>query len=212
MARKKILAGPESPYSVHPGVAMVAKWVAGLPEKTGRSLEQWVRLLEEKGPDSEKERRDWLKTEHGFGTNEAWWIAERAAKGETWEDGDPAAYLAAAARYVEAMYAGPKAALRPLHDRLIEIGRGLGPDVRVCPCQTIVPLYRGHVFAQVKPSTRTRIDLGLSLRGVEPEGRLLSTGGEAKGDRITHRIAVTGAADVDAFLEHWFRAAYERAA
>jgi hypothetical protein len=190
---------------------MVAKWAAELPGKTGRTLEEWVRLVQSSGPKAEKERRDWLKAEHGFGTNAAWWIAERA-EGKGWEDGDPAAYLKAAAGYVEAMYAGPKAALRPLHDRLLALGRGLGPDVRVCPCQTIVPLYRAHVFAQVKPSTRTRIDFGLSLRGVEPAGKLLSTGGEAKGDRITHRIAVASADDIDAFLERWLRSAYERAA
>jgi hypothetical protein len=161
---------------------------------------------------AETERRAWLKAEYGFGTNHAMWLAERITKGKAgWEDGDPDAYLKAAAEYVENMYDGPKADLRPLHDRLLELGRKLGPDVRVCPCKTIVPLYRDNVFAQIKPATRTRIDFGLSLRGVEPAGRLLSTGGEAKGDRITHRIAVSSLEDIDAFLERWLRSAYERA-
>jgi hypothetical protein len=208
--RPKSPANP--PYDVHPGVAMVAKWAAELPAKTGRSLDDWVQLLEKKGPASTKERVAWLRSEHGLGINGATWIAARAEQGSAgWEDGDPAAYLKAAATYVEAMYAGPKAGLRLLHDRLLELGRALGPDVRVCPCKTIVPLYRQHVFAQIKPATRTRIDFGLSLKGVEATGRLLSTGGEAKGDRITHRIAVTSAEDVDAFLERWLRLAYERA-
>jgi hypothetical protein len=190
---------------------MVAKWVADLREKTGHSLEEWVDLVEKKGPKSTKERRDWLKAEHGFGTNGAWWIAERAEKGTAWEDGDPVAYLKAAAEYVESMYAGTKGGLRPLHDRLMELGKRLGPDVRVCPCKTIVPFYRENVFAQIKPSTRTRIDFGLSLRGVDPVDRLQSTGGEAKGDRITHRIVVTTLADIDDFVERWLRTAYERA-
>jgi hypothetical protein len=211
--RKQSAAISPPTYDVHPGVAMVAKWVATLPEKTGRSLDEWVSLLEKEGPETEAERRAWLKVEHGFGTNHAWWIAERATKGSSyWEDGNPEVYLKAAVEYVEGMYAGPKSALRPLHDRLLELGRGLGPDVRVCPCKTIVPLYRENVFAQIKPATRTRIDFGLSLRGVEPAGRLLSTGGEAKGDRITHRIAVQSAADIDRELERWLRSAYERAA
>jgi hypothetical protein len=213
MPRQKSATKPPPPYDVHPGVAMVAKWVASLPEKTGRSLEEWVSLIEKEGPEKEKERRDWLKAEHAFGTNHAGWLAERATKGAShWEDGDPEVYLKAAVGYVDAMYAGPKAALRPLYDRLLELGRGLGADVRVCPCKTIVPLYRDNVFAQIKPTTRTRIDFGLSLRGVEPAGRLLSTGGEAKGDRITHRIAVESPADIDAELERWLRSAYERAA
>lgn len=191
---------------------MVASWVASLRAETGHSLEEWVRLVEKDGPKTTKDRRDWLKSEHGFGTNAAWWIAERAEKGTTWEDGDADAYLKAAAEYVQSMYAGAKSALRPLHDRLIELGSGLGTDVRICPCKTIVPFYRKNVFAQIKPSTRTRIDFGLSLRGVEPAGRLLSTGGEAKGDRITHRIVVSSDGDIDAFLERWLRTAYERAA
>jgi Domain of unknown function (DUF5655)/Domain of unknown function (DUF4287) len=212
MARKKATLKSSSLYDVHPGVAMVAKWAADLPEQTGKSLEEWVQVVQRDGPATDKERRDWLKAKHGFGTNAAWWIAERVVKGVRWADGDPEAYLKAAADYVETMYAGPKAPLRPLHDRLIELGRGLGTDVRVCPCQTIVPFYRKHVFAQIKPTTRTRIDLGLSLRGVDAAGRLLSTGGEAKGDRITHRIAVSALEDIDAFVERWLRTAFDRAA
>jgi hypothetical protein len=188
---------------------MVQKWIAELPDKTGRSLEEWLKLVREEGPAGEKEQRDWLKKEHGLGTNSAWWIAERAA-GKGGEDDDPESYLRAAATWVEAMYAGPKAGLRPLHDRLLQLGRGLGPDVRVCPCKTIVPLYRQHVFAQIKPSTRTRIDLGLALGDTKAAGRLVDTGGLAKGDRITHRIPITALADIDGEVERWLKMAYDR--
>ena len=209
MARKAKADGPGSAYDVHPGVAMVQGWVSSLPEKTGRALDEWVRLVRAEGPATEKERRDWLKKEHGLGTNSAWWIAERAeGKGE--EDGDPQAYLRAAAGYVEAMFAGPKAGLRPVFNELRRRARRLGPDVKVCPCQTIVPLYRRHVFAQIKPTTRTRIDLGLALRGTEAGGRLIDTGGAAKGDRITHRVALTRPEEIDGEVESLLRAAYDR--
>jgi hypothetical protein len=52
----------QSPYSVHPGVAQVQKWIQELPNKTGRSLEKWMPLTRESGPSGEKERREWLKT------------------------------------------------------------------------------------------------------------------------------------------------------
>ena len=68
----------KSIYGVHPGVAMTQKWVAELKQKTGRSLEEWLRLIKKSGPKDEKARREWLKTEHGLGTNSAWWLAERA--------------------------------------------------------------------------------------------------------------------------------------
>src|SRR5262245_1326360 len=196
------------PYSVHPGVKMVQDWIVALPQKTGRTLEEWVQLVKTEGPPTEMERRDWLKKEYGMGTNAAWWIAERA-EGKGQEDGDPAAYLKAAAGYVEAMFAGPKAALRPIYDKLLELGRKLGKDVKVCPCQTIVPLYRKHVFAQIKPTTRTRIDLGFALQDTKPTGRLLDTGGRAKGDRITHRIPLTKVEEIDDEVKHWLKAAYD---
>src|SRR5438046_10294146 len=78
-------------YSVHPGVAMVQDWIAKLPEKTGRSLQQWIELVQKSGPADEKERREWLKKKHNLGTNGAWWIAERAS-GKGLEDGEPKAY------------------------------------------------------------------------------------------------------------------------
>jgi hypothetical protein len=194
---------------VHPGVLITQKWVRDLPEKTGRSLDEWLRLVRQDGPATEKERRDWLKKEHGLGTNSAWWIAERA-EGKGTEADDPEAYLRAAVGYVEAMYAGPKAALRPLHDRLLEVARRLGPDVRVCPCQTIVPIYRQHVFAQIKPTTRTRIDFGFALGDTKATGRLIDTGGFAKKDRITHRIPIRAPEGIDDEVERWLRTAYYR--
>jgi len=201
-ARKKSL------YSVHPGVEMVQNWIEALPGKTGRSLDQWIALVKKEGPKDGADRRDWLKKEHGLGTNSAWWIAERAA-GRGLEEGDPATYLKAAERYVEAQYAGRKAALRPIYDRLLKLGLSIGKDVKACPCQTMVPLYRAHVFAEIKPTTNTRVDLGLALKDTKTPKRLLDTGGFAKKDRITRRIAITSLAEIDEEVERWMREAYE---
>jgi hypothetical protein len=187
-----------SPYSVHPGVAMMQQWVETLKDKTGRSLQEWLALVKKDGPATEKERRDWLKKQHSLGANSAWWIAERSV-GKGRGDGDPAAYLQHASQWVEAMFSGGKAGLRPVYEELLELGKALGPDVQICPCQTIVPFYREHVFAQVKPSTRTR------------SGRLIDTGGRAKGDRITHRIAISSLTDIDAEVQRWLKTAYDLA-
>jgi hypothetical protein len=195
-------------YSVHPGVKMVQDWVASLPEKTGRSLEQWIQLVRKSGPATEKERREWLKAEHKLGTNSASWIAERA-EGKPTVDDDPEAYLIAAEGYVEAMFAGPRAALRPIYDRLLALGLKMGKDVKACPCKTIVPLYRRHVFAQIRPSTHTRIDFGFALGALKGAGRLIETGGYAKKDRITHRIAITSLNEIDDEVKRWLKAAYD---
>jgi hypothetical protein len=122
----------------------------------------------------------------------------------------PEAYLAEAPVYVDAMYAGPKEALRPLHDALEALALTLGPDIRLCPGQTIVPVYRRHVIAQIKPATRTRIDFGLALGGAKGKGkgRLVETGGFQKKDRITHKIVVSSLADIDEVLKGWLLKAY----
>jgi len=208
MPRSGSAARAKSIYSVHPGVQMVQDWIADLPKKTGRSLDDWLDLVKKSGPPTEKERREWLKKEHKLGTNSAWWIAERA-EGKGTETDDPEQYLKAAEQYVEAMFAGPKAALRPIYDKLMKLGLSLGKDVKACPCQTIVPLYRNHVFAQIKPTTQTRIDLGFALRDTKPTGRLIDTGGFAKKDRITHRIPITKLAEIDDDVKRWLKTAYE---
>ena len=101
----------------------------------------------------EKARREWLKEKHGFGTNAAWWLTDRASGKAL--DGDPDEYMKQAAKYVTDMYAGGKSGLKPLHDAILDAAAELGDEVKACPCQTIVPLYRNHVIAQIKPSTKT---------------------------------------------------------
>jgi len=209
MARAATATKKKSIYSVHPGIAMTQKWVAELKKKTGRSLEEWLRFIKKSGPKDEKERRDWLKQEHDMGTNTAWWLAERSV-GKGSETADPDKYLEAAEGYVEQMFSGAKADLKPIYEALLKLGLKVGKDARACPCQTIVPLYRKHVFAQIKPTTRTRIDLGFALGDMKPTGRLIDTGGFAKKDRITHRIAIESLKDIDDEVKRWLKVAYDR--
>ena len=125
-------------------------------------------------------------------------------------DDDPDKYLTAADGYVEKMFSGPKESLRPIYDELLKLGLGIGSEAKACPCETIVPLYCNHVFAQIKPSTRTRIDFGFALGDTKATGRLIDTGGFAKKDRITHRIEITSLKDIDAEVKKWLKAAYDR--
>jgi hypothetical protein len=198
-----------SRYHVHPSVATVQKWIAELKPKTGRSLDEWIALVKKHGPKEYAARRAWLKSKYNLGTNSALYIAERA-DGKGGEEDSPEKYLAAAANYVEAQYSGRKFALRPLFEELLHLGKSIGPDVKACPCKTMVPLYRDHVFAQIKPTTNSRIDLGLcftTYKGKLPK-HLIDTGGLAKRDRITHRIELTSSSQIDGDVEKWLRAAY----
>ena len=200
----------KSIYGVHPGVLITQKWIAELKQKSGRSLDEWIKFIKKEGPPTETARRDWLKQQHGLGTNSAWWLAERSVgKGEDLEDAD--AYLKAAENYVDGMFSGKKEHLRPIYDALLKLGLSMGKDTKACPCQTIVPLYRNHVFAQIKPTTQTRIDFGLALGDTKKTPKpLIDTGGFAKKDRITHRFEITSLKDIDDEVKRWLKIAYER--
>jgi hypothetical protein len=198
----------KSIYSVHPGIRMMQGWIPTLRVKTGKSLEEWLKLIKNEGPASEADRFDWLKSKHGLGTNTASWLA-RLVDGRNLEEEDPDGYLRAAERYVQAMFAGPKEQLRPIYARLLQLGLAIATDVKACPCKTIVPLYRNHVFAQRKPTARTRVGLRLALGRTKTPKRLINTGGLEKGARITHRIPIETLNDIDRDVERWLRVAYD---
>jgi hypothetical protein len=204
------ISGPHKrwKYDLHPSVAMAHSVIAQMKQKTGRSLDEWVRHVKQRGPEGEKERAGWLKKEHGMGTNYASWIAGKSV-GKTEATEDAVQYLKNADDYVERMFAAPKEHLRTIYDQVLTFAKTLGPDIRVSPCQTMVPIYRNHVIAQVKPTTRARIDLGLALRDTKAPKRLIDTGGFAKKDRITHRIEISSREEFDDEARRWMKRAYE---
>lgn len=196
--RKK--ASKTSPYSLHPSYRLMDGYRKSLEKKTGRSFESWVEFARKNGPAEVNARRDWLRNDHGLSINYATWVAG----GEDWsaESYDPASM-------VDALFAGKRAGLRPVYDALLAAGLALADDVKACPCQTMVPLYRRYAFAEIKPTTNTSIDLGLALGTETPSGRLERLSSRAAGNRITHRIRITDAGQIDAFVGRWLRAAYE---
>ena len=195
LKRKKSL------YSMHPSFDYEEAGLRLIKERTGKTLEQWIAHVKRNGPAEPRARLAWLKKQ-GLTMNYAGWIASRASGKGGRENYDPESL-------VDGMFAGPKVALRPIYEKLLNLGLSIAKDVQACPCSTIVPLYRNHVFAQIKPSTNTRIDMGFALGGMPPSGKLIDTGGYAKKDRITHRIPIASLGEIDDELKKWLKKAYE---
>jgi hypothetical protein len=99
--------------------------------------------------------------------------------------------------------------IQPVYDALMALVMSLGSDVRAQTEEAVVRLYRNRVFAQIKPVTRKRIDLGFALGLRRAQGKLCDVGGFAKRDRITHRIAIGCLADIDDEVKRWLRVAYD---
>jgi hypothetical protein len=195
----------ESAYVLHPGYNRVEAARRNLIERTGKTLGEWAEITRTTGPSDKKARIAWLKSRHGMGSNYAEWIA-MSADGS--DEHDPEAYDPEG--LVAKQYAGAKADLKPIYDRLLTLAMSLGDDVSATPCATYVPVRRKFAFAQIKPTTRTRIDLALALGPTRVPKRVAATDGLAKGDRMTHQIAISSLAEVDDEVEKWLRAAYAK--
>jgi len=174
--------------------------IRNLPKNTGKTLEQWLAVLKKEGPKDPKLARAWLKEKHGLGHGQAGMIAAELTGGPS--------FTKSPEDLVEAQYAGPKAELRPIYEKLLQAARKLGKDVRVEPCTGYVPLIRKNQFAVIRASTKTRVDLGLALGDAEPEGRLATGKVQGTSERITHRIALESPKDVDAEVLRWLKRAY----
>lgn len=115
---------------------------------------------------------------------------------------------ASAGEMIEAQYAGPKASLRPIYDRVVSVVQGFGSDVEIAPRKSYVAFIRGKQFAVIRASTNTRVDIGLKLRGKAAAGRLEAAGNFGSGS-ITHKVALTRPDDVDEELMGWLHEAYD---
>ena len=180
---------------------MEAAMIANLKEKTGKTLPAWVKIAKASGFAKHGEIVKHLKSEHGLTHGYANLVAHNVTKGSSAH--------AAADDLVEAQYAGAKAGLRPIYDALMKRIAKFGKDVEVSPKKAYVSLRRSKQFALVQPSTKTRLDVGLNLKGVEPTARLEASG--SFNSMCTHRVRLTEAKDVDAELLGWLEDAYGRA-
>lgn len=178
----------------------LATMKANLQEKTGRSLDGWVKTVRAEGLDKHGRIVSWLKGEHGVTHGYANLIAHEtlASVAAHADSGD----------LVAGQYAG-KEGLRPIYDRIAAAVGGFGDDVELAPKKGYVSLRRAKQFGLVQPSTKTRVDVGIQLKGAKPTDRLEASG--SFNAMVSHRVRVTDAAQVDEELLGWLRRAYDAA-
>lgn len=169
-----------------------------LERDTGASLQEWVARVRASGTADEPALRAWLAERGVHGYGQMVLVMERF--------GYPDFLLAAADDLVDAQYAD-RPALRPLLDAVLAAGSAY-EGVVVQARKTYVCLVTPRrTFAQLLPATRTRLDLGLRLPGVAPEGRLLPATSALSNS--TCRLALSGPDDLDDVALGWLRRAYE---
>jgi hypothetical protein len=181
---------------------MKASMIAGLSEKTGKTLEQWLRLVKSSGLTKHKEITTLLKTDHGLTHGFANMIALQALGNDSQTSDDTQGL-------VDSQYAAGKAALRPIYEAILKAIAAFGADVEVSPKKSYVSLRRKKQFALVQPTTATRVDVGLIIPAVKAGKRLEASG--SFNAMMTHRVRLEKLADVDAELIGWLKQAYQAA-
>ncbi|NAS11105.1 DUF4287 domain-containing protein [Poritiphilus flavus] len=171
--------------------------IANMPEKTGKSLEEWKKILRQKSFSKHSDAMNFLKKEHGLTHGFANTIVLLSK-----EQQDSAEEL------LTKQYQG-KENLIPIYEKLVEVVETFGGDVVKTPKKSSVSIIRKKQFALIKPATKSRIDLGLKLRNTPASGRLGNSG--PFGTMCTHRVQLTAPDEVDEELIIWLRAAYKEA-
>lgn len=170
--------------------------INNMPEKTGKSLESWIQILDKENIEKHSDAVKFLKTEyavtHGFANTIVALFREKQAPEED---------------LICTQYSG-KELLIPIYETLISSAKEFGEDVVISPKKGSVSLIRKKQFALIKPATKTRIDLGLKLKDVEVQGRLEHSG--PFGTMCTHRIQLQNVSDVDSEVIEWLLLAYSQ--
>ncbi len=169
--------------------------IENMPEKTGRTLEEWIQILDKEHFEKHSMAVKFLKTEHGVTHGFANTIVTLSK-----EKTNPSEDL------VANQYSG-KESLKPIYEMLLSTIKNFGEDILITPKKGSVSLIRKKQFALIKPATKTRIDLGLKLKGIDVQGRLESSG--PFGTMCTHRIQLKNISDVDREVIDWLSKAYK---
>lgn len=170
--------------------------IDNMPEKTGKSLAEWKKLLKTKSFDKHSQAVNFLKKEHGVTHGFANTIVTLSKNDDQSEED-----------LVATQYQG-KENLKPIYDKLIKEISKFGNDITITPKKGSVSIIRKRQFALIKPATKTRIDLGLKLKDKPVEGRLENSG--PFGTMCTHRVRLESVEHVNAELMGWINEAYDK--
>jgi hypothetical protein len=177
--------------------------VGNIEKKTGRTLGQLYGWLEAIGLSKHGQLRDAVKTDLGLGHGDANLLVTLFRR----NTGAAAAPAGSGDEAMDALYVGPKASLRPIHERVMAAIAAFGP-FEIAPKKTYVSLRRRKQFAMVGPATKTQVEIGLNVRDLPTTDRLKP---QKPGGMCQYKVRLGSVEEVDEELVGWIRAAYREA-
>ena len=168
---------------------------------TGKPIEDWISIVRKSGITKHNDIIKFLKSEHGFTHGFANMVAHKSK-------GSDASSADSPEKLIIKQYEN-KEQLKPIYDKIISAIRQFGNDIEVAPKNAYVSLRRKKQFALIQPSTKTRLDIGLNIKGLEPEGKLEASG--SFNVMCSHRIRTESTEDIDSMVIDWIKLAYDQA-
>jgi hypothetical protein len=189
-------------------VAATLTQLRNIQAKTGKTIAELHAAVSASGWARHGERRSWLMEQFKLGYGDANAVVHAMGRPLPDLDGSGvAAPPAVGADPLDAIYAGPKAGLRPLHDRLIDTITTFG-EFEQAPKKAYVSLRRKKQFAMVGPATKDSIEIGLNAKNLPAHVRLKA---QPQGSMCQATTRIANAAEIDKQLVDWLRQAYDNA-
>ncbi|MDN3690711.1 DUF5655 domain-containing protein [Cyclobacterium jeungdonense] len=84
-----------------------------------------------------------------------------------------------------------------------------GKDVEIAPKKANVSIRKKKQFALLQPATKSRFEIGINLKGQEPEGKLEAV--NTPNAMCSYKINLSHLDDLDQEVISWLKMAYENA-
>ncbi|WP_420388084.1 DUF4287 domain-containing protein [Roseivirga sp.] len=180
---------------------MLQTMIANMPEKTGKSLTEWHDVLSKTGLQKHGELMKVLKGDHGVSHGFANTIAQLYLKPELLKP------QTTSAENLDTELLKGKEDMTEVFNKTKSMFESVNGEVEFSYKKTYISLRTPKKqFAILQPSTKTRVDIGLNLKGVDPEGKVEAAG--SWNGMVSHRIKASSVDDLDG-LEDWFQQAYD---
>jgi predicted transport protein len=175
--------------------------ISNLEKNYGKTLEQWIQIVRKEGFAKHGEIMKFLKDNHGFTHGFANLVAHKTLKSDAGSAPD-------VNELIEKQYKGKEHFL-PIYEKLKAIISEFGNDIEFAPKNAYISVKRRKQFAMLIPATKTRYEIGINLKGQEPEG-ILEIDTKTNG-MCSHKIHLSEISDIDSEVIKWIKKSYENA-
>ena len=183
----------------------IATQLANIEKRTGKSLAELTAIVRASGSSRHGELVAMLKSTLGMGHGDANLVVHTARKSESAGNTPPGPASAASA--LDELYTGPKAKLRPIHERLLARMRECG-SFDEAPKKSYVSYRRKKQFAMIGPATMTQVEVGINAKELTPNDRLVELPPK---QMCNYKVRISDIGEIDDELVAWIAKAYDAA-